>query len=111
LSFIENISIRSAHEPLAFNQLARAGLDHPRALSLLRQLMGTALHEGSQTVSIQKHIDCLQLCASADQRVSLYRGEFEAINVNEAFDLFKYFFPGHEWRLDETLQLEMPASQ
>lgn len=68
---------------MAFNQIARAGPDHSRTLPLLRQLVGTALHERSQTIPIQKHIARVQFRASADQRVSVYRGEWRR-GIDEA---------------------------
>lgn len=38
--------------------------------------MGTAIHERSQTVSIQKYFDRIQFHSSANKRLSFYRGEF-----------------------------------
>lgn len=77
---------------MAFNQIARAGLDHSRTLPLLRQLVGTALHERPQTISIQKHIARLQFRASADQRVSVYRGEWDEAKVVGSIDTNRFAY-------------------
>jgi hypothetical protein len=60
------IFIRSPDKPLALNQFTRARTVDHRTLPLLCQLMGTEIHERSQTIPIQKHFDCVQFYSSAN---------------------------------------------
>lgn len=68
-------NLRSANERLAPYKIASPWLDDHWPLSLLCELMGTAIHERSQTISVQKHTDHLQLYPSAYKFLLIFRGE------------------------------------
>lgn len=56
---------RPSDKRLAFNRITPEADNDHSTLPVFRQHRGTSLHEGSQAIPNEKHIDCLQLLTSA----------------------------------------------